>query len=160
MRLCLTCKALRYTKKRCICPSCGSAMRPVDGRLRKIVECLTRSEYLVAFATCETYTRSEICTAEILIGFYEPYDKFIFQGLPDHFAFVSDRYGNQSPYSLSYELNHLGRPMSMIIFDYCGNPAEHPPAEIELKKAIGELYKWASEIESSKWFIYKLGGYL
>lgn len=160
MRLCLTCGAKRYNKSRRTCDCCGSAMRQVDGRLRKVVESLTKSEFLVAFATCETYTRSEICTAEILIGFCEPHDKFVASGLPEHFMFVSDRYGNQNPYSLNYVLNHLGRPMSMIVFDYCGHPAKHPPAEDELKKAIGELYKWAMDIENNKWFVYKLGGYL
>jgi hypothetical protein len=104
------------------------------------------SEYLIAFAMSDTYTTTGMCTAEINIGFCEPYDNFIFSGLPKHFEFVSDRYGNQAPYALNYVLNHLGKSMSMIMFDYYGHPERHPPTDKVLKQAINELYAWAKDI--------------
>lgn len=161
MRVCLRCKFTRYNNRSGACPVCNDRLVQCDGRLRKTVESLNKSEYLVAFARCETYETSEICTAEILIGFLEPYDKFIFSGLPEHFEFVSDRYGNQAPYALNYVLNHIGRPMSMVMYDYCEHPDRSKPVKDVLKEAINELYDWALDIESTaKWAVYKLGGYL
>lgn len=109
---------------------------------------------------CDTYTSTGICTAEIVIGFVEPYDRFIFEGLPEHFEFLSDKYGNQSPYTLNYLLNHTSSKMSMILYEYCGDPTRHSSAKEELKKAIDELYQWALDIEKNKWPVYKLGGWL
>lgn len=161
MRLCLQCSYTRYSKRRGICPNCGTHLTQVDGPLRKVIESLNRSEYKIAFAFCETYVSSEMCTAEILIGFAIDYDRFVVSDLPEHFEFISDRYGNQAPYTLNYVLNHIGRPMCVISFNYCGDPARHTPALVELKKAIEELYEWAIGIETTaKWAVYKLGGYL
>lgn len=99
--------------------------------------------------------------ADIIIGFAEPYDRFLFKDLPEHFEFISDKYGYQPPYTLTYVLNHLGRPMSAIMLDYCGHPDRSEPAEVVLKDAINQLYEWAVDIRGSgKWAVYKLGGYL
>ena len=159
MRYCPECQTKKYTKRPSTCPKCNNPMIKVDGRLRKVVESLFKSEYQVAFAYCETYIVSEVCVAEIFIGFEKPYDKFIFEGLPEHFEFECDRYAHQVPYSLNYVLNHIGKPMAMILFSYCGDTTRHTPANKELKKAISELYDWTLGI-SDRWCVYKLGGYL
>lgn len=163
----LVCKCgyKRYTKRNSklggTCPICKDRLVPCDGRLRHIVESLNRSDYLVAFAYCETYTTTGMCTAEIIIGFASDYDDFIFQGLPEHFEFITDKYCNPSQYTLNYVLNHLGVPMSMLIFDYSAHPDRSEPATKVLKDKIEELSKWALDIETTaKWAVYKLGAYL
>lgn len=160
MRLCLHCGYVRYNSRNGACPKCKNAMIQVDGRLRKVVDSLTKSEYSIAYAKCETYETSEIYTVELIIGFLLPYDKYIFQDLPAHFEFVTDKYGYQPPYSLSYLLNHTGGQISMILFECCGDPERHTSAKEELSQAIDELYAWAVDIEVNRWFIYKLSGYL
>lgn len=133
----------------------------VDGRLRKVVESLHNSDLCIVFAYYESHTISGMCTAEIIIGLGVPYDKFLFEELPMHFEFVSDKYAGQSPYSLNYVLNHMGRLMSMIMFDYCGDPDKHEPASVALKKAINELYEWAESLKvSGKWSVWKLLGHI
>lgn len=161
MRLYLKCGYTKYNKCHGLCPMYNNSLIQVDSRLRKVVESLAKSEYQIAFAYCKTYTVSEMYTAEILIGLVEPYDKFIFQGLPEHFEFVSDKYGNQAPYTLNYVLNHIGQPMSMIMYDYCNHPDRSEPVAKVLKEDINNLYKWAMDIqETAKWAVYKLGGYI
>ena len=161
MRYCTNCMTRKYIKRPSKCPCCANMMIQVDGRLRKTVESLNKSQYRVAFAFCETYTTTGMCTAEIILGFASDYSDFIFQGLPKHFEFITDKGGNRNQYTLNYVLNHLGMPMCMLIFDYCNNPDSSEPVAKVLKDAIEELYKWALDIETTaKWAVYKLGAYL
>lgn len=160
MRLCLHCKYVRYNKNSGACPVCGDRLVLVDGRLRKVVESLAKSEYTIAFATCETYTIPNLYSVQLIIGFVLPYDEYIFQDLPEHFQFVSDKYGYQPPYTLSYVLNHTGSKMSALLYECCGDPFRDGTAEQELKRAINELYAWSKDVAENKWFIYKLAGYL
>lgn len=160
MRLCLQCKFVRYSKQKGLCPNCGNRLVQVDGRLRKVVESLAKSDYQIAFANCETYTIPNMFSVQIVIGFIIPYDAFVFQDLPEYFIFTTDKHGYQHPYALSYVLNHTGSRMSMLSYECYGDPFRHTSAEHELKIAISELYKWAKTIEENKWFVYKLGGWL
>lgn len=160
VKLCLQCKTTRYTKNPCKCPICENTMIQVDGRLRKVAESLHQSDLRIAFATCETYTNTGMCTAEIIIGFALDYDNFLFENLPEHFVFISDKYGPTN-YTLDYVLNHIGGKISMIIFNYCDHPSRCEPAPEVLKGAIAELYDWANGIRGTgKWAVAKLGGYL
>lgn len=135
-------------------------MIQVDGRLKKIVESLNKSDYHISFAKCVEYTNSDICEVEILIGFASAYDRFLFEDLPEHFEFISDKYHPRN-YTLTYILNYVNRPMSMIIFDYYNHSSKSEPSQVMLKEAINSLYDWAKKIEGSgKWAVYKLGGYL
>jgi len=72
-----------------------------------------------------------------------PYDKFLFEELPIHFEFMTDKYANQSPFSLNYVLNHLGKLMSMILLDYGTLPGRNAPSQVVLREEIDALYTWA-----------------
>lgn len=78
MRVCLSCKTTRYTKRKSYCPVCKNTMIHIDGRLRKVVETLHELDLSIAFAYCEAHTSSGMSTAEIIIGLGVPYDKFLF----------------------------------------------------------------------------------
>lgn len=90
MRLCLQCGFTRYTKRSGVCQKCGHHLTQVDGRLRKVVESLTRSEYAVAFATCETTAVTNISYVGIILCFNQIYDDFVFSSLPKNFRHISD----------------------------------------------------------------------
>lgn len=159
MRVCLRCKTTRYTKKKSYCPKCKNTMIHIDGRLRKVVEVLHSLDIVIAFAYCESHTSSSISTAEIIIGLGAPYDKLLFEELPEHFEFMSDKYANQSPFSLNYILNHMGKLMSMILLDYGTLPGRNAPASVVLKEEIEELYTWAESLRGSgRWSVWKLLG--
>lgn len=161
MRVCLSCDTYRYTRKKSYCPKCRNAMIHIDGRLRKVIELLYKADLQIAFAYCESHTSNGICTAEIIIGLGVPYDKFLFEELPSHFEFLSDKYAGQSPFSLNYVLNHLGKLMSMLMLDYASLPERSRPASIVLREEIDELYTWAESLKGSgRWAVAKLMGYL
>lgn len=160
MRLCLQCNTTKYTKRNCSCSVCGNLMIQVDGRpLRKVVESLAQADLRIAFATYDAYETDNICVVELAIGFSEAYDKFIFNELPEHFEFISDKYG-PSHYTLNYVLNHLGGPMSMVMFDYCNHPSNCASAQVKLKEVVSQLYDWCVDIKDNRWPVLKLGGYL
>lgn len=72
---------------------------------------------------------------------------------------MSDKYGNQSLFSLNYLLNHTGKLMSMILFDYTTHPERGTHPQVELKVAIKELYTWAESLKGSgRWAVWKLLG--
>ena len=79
LRLCLNCGFVKHTKQRYNCPNCTTLMRQVDGRMRKVAETLTEADLDVAFAICDTYTTTDKCNAEIIVGFSIKYDKLLFQ---------------------------------------------------------------------------------
>ena len=159
MKMCLRCNTHRYTKKKSYCPKCKNVMVHIDGRLRKVVEVLHSLDLRVAFAYCDAHMSSDLYMAEIIIGLSVPYSKFLFEELPEHFAFLSDKYRDGSLYSLNYLLNHLGKLMSMIVFDYTTGPDGMNSPQIELGVAIKELYEWALGLkDSGRWAVWKLRG--
>ena len=158
--VCLQCTTKRYTKRPSVCPVCNGVMTRVDGRLHKVVESLNHSDFRIAFATCETYNNSSMCTAEIIIGFASAYDDFVFTDLPEHFTYISDRHPS-CQYTLNYLLNHTGYPMAMVMYDYCNHPDRSEPVTKVLQGAIGELYSWSKELKNTApWSVGKLAGYI
>lgn len=160
MLLCTKCGYKRYTrhntKLRGACPVCHNWLVPIDGRLSKVVASLTKSNYMITSAVCVAYTNTAISEVEIILRFPLVYDRYVFSELPDGFEFCSN---DDSPYTLSYVLNHDGCG-SMLYYNRYWNPDEDISLDKELKQAINELYAWAKDIEDNKWFVYKLGGWL
>lgn len=157
---CAKCHYKRYTKRndkrRGACPVCNSWLVPVDGCLSKVVTSLTKSEYMITSAVCVAYTTTTISEVEIIVRFAFAYDRYVFSELPEHFEYYSN---NDLPYALNFVLNHDGCG-SMLLYNNYWNPDKGISPDKVLKQAIAELYKWASDVEHNRWFVYKLGGYL
>lgn len=160
MLYCTKCGYKRYTKRntnlRGACPVCNSWLIPFDSRLSKVVTSLIKSDYMLTSAVCVAYTTTAISEVEIILRFALPYDRYIFNELPDRFEFYNN---NDIPYTLNYVLNHDGCGSMLLYNNYC-HPDDGISSDKVLKDAIAQLYKWAKDIEDNRWFVYKLGGWL
>lgn len=134
-------------------------MRQVDGRMRKVAETLTGADLDVAFAICDTYTTTDKCNAEIIVGFSQEYDKLLFTNLPESFKFYQDYRLFPNRYTAYQVLNYLAIPESMIIFEYSRPIDEYNNVKAELKEVIKELQEWTTGIkDSAEWAVCKLRG--